>query len=115
MRPWEVLIEMIGRADSVVALTVAEDVAVLAEGDLHSEAVGVLTAAGTGEIGRCLKPHVVTAGKNVKCLLDLQTVNRFIVVIVLRKWEMAEEMTLQEMILDLKPRFQLQVIPNWRL
>lgn len=100
---------------AVVALTEAEDVAVLVVEDLHLGAVAVLIAVEIEETVRCLKPHVVTAEKNVKCLLDLQTVNRFIVVSVLRKWEMEVEVTLQEVILGHKPQSQLRTIPNWKL
>lgn len=103
--------ETTDQADTaVVALTEAEVVVALVVEDLHLVVDAVLTGVETEETVRCSKPHVVTAGKTVRYLLDPQTVNPSIVVTVLRKWVMVEEVMPQETILDPPPQFQIKIV-----
>jgi hypothetical protein len=115
MSLWEISEEMIGQqVDTAVVLTVAvEDVVLVEAEDLHLEADVVLTAVETEETERCLKPHAVTAEKNVKYHLDQLTESLFTVVNVLKKWVMAEEVMPQETILDHKHLFQVKTTLKW--
>ena len=101
-------------ADTAAVLTVAEDVEVLAEGDL------LLVRIGVGV--KCLKRFAVTAEKNAKYLLDPQMASRFTAAIVLKKW--AEGATdrlpidpdLMTGLADLRhkvDRIWAQLTPNW--
>lgn len=82
MSLWEILVEMtIGAADTVA---VAEEVLVEAEGRVLAEAEAS-TGVKAVETDQCLQLPVATVEKSVKCLLGLQTANRFIAVSVLKR------------------------------
>jgi len=102
-----------GAADTAAVLTAAEAGVVLAD-----EAGGLLSVRIEAD-ARCLKQFAATAKKSARFLLDPQTVNRFIAVIVLKKWVVAEEaihgglMTgavLPKLKVD---RIWAQLTPNW--
>ena len=83
MALWEATIEMTGGAADTVAVdpvsAEAEAVVALAEEDL-------LLAEPEAETAKCSQLSAVTVEKSAKFLLNLQTANLFIVVIVLKKW-----------------------------
>jgi hypothetical protein len=85
----ETIIEV---ADIEVDLTVVVTEVDLEAEDLHSVAdVVALVEATTEAPERCLKQLVATVAKTAKFLLNQPTVNQFIVVTVLKKWAMEEE------------------------
>jgi hypothetical protein len=71
-------------------------VAVLVEGVVDSQAEDLHSVEAEAsievEIDQCLRLLVAIAEKNVKCLSDQQTANRFTAVSVLKKWEAADLM-----------------------
>lgn len=64
-------------------------VADIAAGEEDVLLAGVIL--GEGKIALCLKPLAVIVGMNAKYPLDQQPVNQFIVVAVLKKWEMRDQ------------------------
>lgn len=112
MAPWEATIEMTtGLADTVVVdLAVAEAVeVVLVEADL-------LLAEPEAETAKCSQLSAVTVEKSAKFLLNLQTANLFIVVIVLKKW-VTEAIDLpttdQDLKIDLPEPLKHKADPIW--
>lgn len=91
----------------MAVLAVAEAEVALVEDDLLS----TVTAAHA----KCLKLHAATAEKSARFLSDPQTVSLFTAVIVLKRWEMEEdliqgvpkEMILEPQVLIKKPSLML--------
>lgn len=113
MALWEATIEMTGGAADTVAVdpvsVEAEAVVALAEEDLLLAELEVETA-------KCFQQSAATAEKSARFHLDPQTVSRFTVAIVLKKWvtEATDpRMTDPDLMTGLPAPLRLKADPIW--